>query len=614
MSKNKKNKKQIIVTQTKQEQTTAIPYIIGGEFDFSNDLAKYQQMIATAPKTDRKKRILFVSEASYLRTGFATYLHEVFTRLLKTGKYELAEFGSYGEHPNMEPAAKAIPWKYYHNLPTNPIEEQEYGFVDGRPVHEGYKDNQFGKWKFDRIVADFKPDIVISIRDWWMDTYIKESIFRDKFTWFWMPTVDGYPQRWQWLTDYNGVDKIFTYSHFGKKVLETQSSTVMAKLSHINPIKVVDVCQPGADPNVFKPMNKVEVKKIFGIPDKFRFVGTVMRNQPRKLFPRIIESFAKFRKEHQDIAQNVYLLLHTSIPDVGWDIPGITVQHGIQEFVTYTYLCVNCHNIAVSNFRGSPIDCPTCNARGTFMTPNTKYGVEPEHLNLIYNLMDVYIQGSIAEGDGMPVTEARMAGVPCLVSDYSALYEKARNGGALPILNETLYTEHETHQWRSLFDRKDMVKKLAMLLGSSARLQHFSQEARECSEKYYTWELCAKKWEAYIDTTEVKNRATTWDSPIGPDKVPTIGTAPTHLTDPEYVEWCYINILCRKGADPEGLHHWCAALTQGMTREQLEEHFRKIVAFENSKKELLQNPERVNKTLYEVICDTVKETEGKDAL
>ena len=43
-----------------------------------------------------KKRVLLVSEAHHLHSGFGTYSQELMTRLHKTNKYELAEFASYG--------------------------------------------------------------------------------------------------------------------------------------------------------------------------------------------------------------------------------------------------------------------------------------------------------------------------------------------------------------------------------------------------------------------------------------------------------------------------------------------------------------------------------------
>ena len=42
-----------------------------------------------------KKRILFTGEASFLNTGFSNIYRELLPRLVKTGKYLLAEQGSY---------------------------------------------------------------------------------------------------------------------------------------------------------------------------------------------------------------------------------------------------------------------------------------------------------------------------------------------------------------------------------------------------------------------------------------------------------------------------------------------------------------------------------------
>jgi len=594
-----------------------MPYIIGADFGGINEtIGQYQSIIDAVPKSNEKRRVLFVSEASYLRTGFATYINEVMTRLHQSGNFILGELGAYGEHPDIDERAAKIPWTYYHNIPTSHGEALEYGMVDGKVIHEGYNNNQFGKWKFDKVVANFKPDIVVTIRDNWHDRFILSSPLRPMFKWSWMATVDGYPQQWSWIKDYNKVDSIFAYSWFGKRVLEEQSRCPLAKLAGVRPIDVVNVCSAGASP-AFRPMDKNEVRRIFGVPDDIRLIGTVMRNQPRKLFPRIIESFYRLKRDFPVESKNVFLLLHTSIPDVGWDIPAIVVQYGLTEHVLYTYHCLRCGNLAISGFRGSPTSCPVCHSPDTFMTPNTKYGITPEHLNLVYNLMDVYIQGSIAEGEGMPLIEAKAAGLPCLTSDYSAMYEKARNGGALPIENETIFTEHETGQWRSLFSRKDLTKKLAMLLSNENKRRKMSQEAFECANKYHTWDLCAKKWEAHLLTTKIHDRSKTWDSPeVIQIKVPSQTSAPDGLSDAKFIEWLYINILCRKGVDPEGLQHWSSALrTKAITRSDLENKFRTMVANENNTKQLISsNGEHIAETVNGRILNTIIKCEGPDAL
>lgn len=602
-----------------------IPKITGGNFNYDkNDIEWYKNQtkkISESQKSNYKKRILFISEASYLRTGFSTYMREVLKRLHATNRFEIAEFGSYGDSPEIEPAVKSIPWKYYHNLPTNGIEGAEYGMWQGQQINqEAYFENQFGKWKLPYVLADFQPDFVLLNRDHWMDIHVLRSEFRDNFKAFWMACVDGYPQKWEWMKDKDGhgycsLDKLFTYSWFGKESLEKQSRSPLGQIRGIEPLDVTNVMQPGVDINVFKPIPKQEARAFFGgIPHNIRFVGTVMRNQPRKLFTRIIESFRIFKEKYPKESNNVKLLLHTSIPDVGWNIPECVDRNGLGQEVMYSYLCVNCKRLCICTFIGETFTfCPFCKQR-SFATPNTKIGFEPEHFNYVFNLMDVYIQGSIAEGDGMPVNEAKSCGVPCLLSDYSALHEKARNGGAIPVDNDTLYTEHETMQWRSLFNRNDLAKKLAMLMGNDQKRSKLSKEARECAEKYYNWDLTAAKWEYELVKTKIKNRKDTWEK-NDEIKETTSDTPPDTTDNKEWLDWCYKNILGRpKGADDDGLKTWGsmidAAENKSKIKYELEQHFREMVNKENRKKQLINNPKLAITDPIERIKNIVEESEG----
>ena len=120
----------------------------------------------------RKKRILLCCEATYLNTGYATYGREIMKRLYQSKKYELAELGCYGNVD--DPRSNTIPWKFYPNAPdeNNPTEVQEYY---SKPT------NQFGEWRFEQVLLDFKPDIVFDIRDFWMVDFQERSPFREYF-------------------------------------------------------------------------------------------------------------------------------------------------------------------------------------------------------------------------------------------------------------------------------------------------------------------------------------------------------------------------------------------------------------------------------------------------
>ena len=123
------------------------------------------------------------SEASFINSGFGIYAKELLTRLYNSNKYNIAEFASYG-FVN-DPRDIGIPWTYY----ANAVKPED-------PRHKEYTsrtDNQFGRWRFDKTVMDFRPDVVIDVRDYWMSYYQQLSPSRKHFHWILMPTVDSAP-------------------------------------------------------------------------------------------------------------------------------------------------------------------------------------------------------------------------------------------------------------------------------------------------------------------------------------------------------------------------------------------------------------------------------------
>ena len=234
-----------------------------------------------------KKRVLFVTESHSLASGFGTYANAVLPRLAATQKYDLAEFASYGRHDQIG----KVDWKFFGNMPESPQEEELYG---QNPA------NHFGLWRFDKVVLAFRPDIVLTYRDPWMDSYIAASPLRDYFHWVWMPTVDSAPQRREWLEVFKTCDALFAYSEFGEKTLLEESNGTL---------NVVGCASPALDSNLYKPVaSKKEHKIKFGLPPDINIVGTVMRNQRRKLFLELMKSFRIFLdKAPASVAKKTFL-------------------------------------------------------------------------------------------------------------------------------------------------------------------------------------------------------------------------------------------------------------------------------------------------------------------
>jgi glycosyltransferase involved in cell wall biosynthesis len=511
-----------------------------------------------------KKRILFCGEASWLSTGFAKFNREILKRLHKTGKYELAEMGSYGNEN--ESQARALPWKFYGVTPNN---EEEAKVYKSNPA------NAFGVYKYDSVVLDFQPDIVFDARDPWMFAHLVNSKLRPNYKLFLVPTVDSAPQRKEWVdTLFKKADVLTTYSRFGKKVLE------------LDGLRVADVTSPAVDLETFRPMDKKLIRDKHCIKEDLFIFGTVMRNQRRKLFPDLFTAYAAFRhwnrkgnpkakKRNVEIAQHSVLLCHTSWPDVGWDLPDLLWRMSIQRHVIFTYKCEACKNVFTSWFipcdnEGNAL-CRICGEHKAHM-PTTHRGVSEAELAEIYNLMDVYVHPAICEGWGLPITEAKACGIPGLYQNYSAMEDHVENGGGLEIPVGRFYHEAETMAIRSLPDLDKMRAGMELLAFDEKKREKLAREARECAVNMHHWDITASKIEKILDETQPLDRANTWDSPPRIREMYPQRPSPK-LTDEQFVYWCYINILNRK-PDEKGFKDWMTGLKQGRSREDVENFFR----------------------------------------
>ena len=469
-----------------------------------------------------KKRVLVVSEAHYLHSGFGTYGNELLKRLAKTDKYELAEFAAYGKYS----AVNNLDWLFYANMP----EDDEKA--------EGYDPNgaaQFGAWRFDRVCLDFKPDIVLSYRDPWMDTFIKSAPVRPYFHWVWMPTVDSEPQKQEWVHTFSETDALFVYSEFGQRVLEKQAT---------KNINIIGCASPGIDPNIYKPvLNKKAHKESFGLdPDCF-IVGTVMRNQKRKLFIELMKSFRIFLDNApKELANKTYLYLHTSYPEKnGWDIADGIISTNLSGKVLMTYRCRQCGSFDLGFFEGPITKCTKC---GVFASqcPNVTFGLEIPDLVKIYNLFDLYVQYAICEGFGMPQVEAGACGVPVAATNYSAMEDTLHWLKGYKINVETMARELETNAERAYPDNNHLAKIIEkhLSLPEEKRIKKCVQ-TRQATKKRYTWDKTAQAWMDYIDTYQPVDQQGQWDAPPNIYNIPE--SIPENLDNQQFIIWLYSEFL-----------------------------------------------------------------------
>jgi hypothetical protein len=199
--------------------------------------------------------------------------------------------------------------------------------------------NQFGAWRFERACLDFKPDCLIMQKDPWMDSWVKHSPLRPFFSWSWASTVDSAPQNPEWINQFADADYFYTLSEWAEGVIKEQAG------DSVNLIGSVTMC--AADE--FKPVpNKAAHRLSMGLDPDWKIIGTVMRNQRRKLFPDLLEAFALYLATTGD--EKTYLYCHTSYPDNGWDLPQLMMKYGISSRVLFSYACEECGKLSISKF------------------------------------------------------------------------------------------------------------------------------------------------------------------------------------------------------------------------------------------------------------------------
>lgn len=466
-----------------------------------------------------KPKVLFVTESRNLASGFGTYAKEILPRIHNSGELELAEFVCYGQANDF----KSNDWLVYNN-----------GSVTGKDLEE-YNNNPLIQWgikRFDRAVLDFKPDVVCTYRDPWMDMYISDSPYLPFFEWIWMPTVDSDPQKAEWISIFSKCSSLLTYSNYGKDVLESQTK---------GRLKVSDIASPAME-NVFHMIqDKKSHKEKFGLkPDSIIF-GTVMRNQKRKMFAELMKTFKLYLDScDKETYEKSYLYLHTSFPEkLGWNITQLAHEFGICNKLLTTYICRKCGNITASHYQDALAFCDKCQIISCVMS-TVNFGVSTKDLCNIYNLFDLYIQYAICEGFGMPVVEAAACGVPLAVINNTSMTDFVKYLKAIPIEPHPI-RELETNADRSGPNNASLLK---IMLDFSKKSVEEIENLRgytnsSCHEKY-NWDSCANLWIENIKKSLENKKLLNgrWD--IGPIiQEQDINNVPKNLNNFQFVEWLY---------------------------------------------------------------------------
>ena len=471
----------------------------------------------------KKIKILHSAECSGALSGFGKYGRELSKRLAQNDRLELAELAGACAIEEQYKYAHVNGWKFYPAaVSSNHLQAAEF---NANP------NNNFGAWRFERTCLDFKPDFVFSIRDPYNDLpYLTASPYRKFYNLAWMPTVDSIPQRPQWNEYARDCDGIFSYSDWCADYLRS-----------VNGLNYIGSTYPGVDLDVFRPGNKIEAKKLLGLPEDSYIIGFTSRNQIRKLFPELFKAFRIYLDKygHTEIGKKTYLYLHTSYPDFGWELTDLLNEFGVTNRVFFSYICTGTRNIAARKYSGIRSQSEwTGNI--TLQTPNTAFGFSEEQLAIAYNAMDLYVQYANCEGSGMGALEASACGVTVAATNYSAMADVVEKTGGIPLEPAAMPRDFNLMADRADPDNKAAADAFYKFFNLDKKYkENKSKKARQVAEKYFNWDRTAKIWSDYFENTPLTGLQGKWDAPVQlPDfNMPTLQDCPPNLSNLQFMQW-----------------------------------------------------------------------------
>ena len=461
-----------------------------------------------------KKRVLIIADSVKRRTGYATVARNIIKQLCTNENYEIAHLGF-----SDVPLPVGYPINYYTQLKdhtqcckkghmveyvskdspqihylipniqgdTMPEHQDQKTCIMGQCMgqdHYGYDSSYF-------VIQHFKPDIVIPINDIW--GLYNLNHLKNRHCYKFMPymAIDSDclfpilvpPENRPGLPPIDTIrtigmaNKTIVFTNWAKDVIN-KTCKLVTKGRELSNIEVIP---HGVNTEVWKPLGEEKKKelreKYFGIKDNTFLIGVLARNQPRKRLDAIFMAMSSFiKKGYEKNGRKIVCYFHTSLEDnLGWDLQWLATYYGVSDRIIFD--------------------------------KNLKPGMGPEddQLNEIVNCFDVHLLLPNSEGWCLPALETAAAGIPNIVSNYSAHADWGKN--TLLMCKVGAY-EHEprTGFIKAIADPDHAAHQLNLLYSSKKMCQEYSSRGVSLGKKL-DWKNVVVKWQELLDATDVSDLA-----------------------------------------------------------------------------------------------------------
>ena len=406
---------------------------------------------------DKKIKVLTISDHPLMPSGVATQTKYFIEGLLKTGKYTVISLGGAIKHQNYQPV-RTEEWK--EDWTIFPVD----GFGDPNIIRS--------------LIRSEKPDVLWFMTDprfyGWLWQIANE--IRPLVPMVYYHVWDNYPYPKFNKPFYDSNDVIVTISKVTDDIVRTVSPEVEC---HYLPHAIPE--------SQFFPLPEDEVKRARKVhfpnmKDDAMLVFWNSRNARRKQSGAIIWWFKEFLdRVGQDKA---VLLMHTNPKDLnGPDLEAIIKELGLDD--------------------------------GRVLFSNQ--GVPPEALRLMYNMADVTVSASDAEGFGLSTLESLNCGTPIIVPRTGGLQEQVTDGEEIfGVMIEAsaqyvIGSQEVPYIYEDKVSGKDFVEALEkMYTLSRAERKKIGLKGREHALKHYGFADYQNKWVELM--TKIYEERGSWEN------------------------------------------------------------------------------------------------------
>ena len=409
--------------------------------------------------TEKKIKILTISDHPLSPSGVGTQTKYIIEALLNTGKFQVVSLAGAMKHDNYEPI-KVDP--YGDDWIIQPVD----GYGNAEMIRS--------------IVRTQRPDMMWFMTDprFWEWLWSMENEIRPLMPMVYYHVWDNYPAPKFNKKFYDSNDFIACISKVTHDIVTQTTSDV--KTSYV---------PHAVDPEIFKVLEDEEERKklrekYFGSDDKFVIMWN-NRNAKRKQTGTLIKWYESFLSRlPKEKAQKCVLLMHTDPNDpYGQDINTI-----LQDFEMN---------------------------KGQILLSRDK--VPPHNLAAMYNISDIAVNISDAEGFGLGTLESLSCGTPIVVNMTGGLQEQVTDGenwfgvGIEPCSKALIGSQQVPYIYEDRISEEDFFDALMKMHSlSREERREIGKKGREHVLKNYSFENFKKTW---IDLMlEIHDECGSWET------------------------------------------------------------------------------------------------------